>query len=68
MVVGSKLKDVLAMTTPTEQNVSDEATSAASKEPLSQQKMHRKVLDKGMPDDVMPGILDSKVRFYPLAS
>ncbi|CAL7939558.1 unnamed protein product [Xylocopa violacea] len=69
MVVGSKLDDVLAISIPTKQDLSDEAASTASKEPLSQQKMHRKVLDKGMPEDVMPGILDSKEPLpeFPLA-
>ncbi|XP_014610013.1 PREDICTED: ubiquitin domain-containing protein UBFD1-like isoform X2 [Polistes canadensis] len=60
MIVGSKLDDILAVSIPSKQDLADEASSAASKEPLSQQKVHRKVLDKGMPDDVMPGILDSK--------
>nr|XP_033333708.1 ubiquitin domain-containing protein UBFD1-like isoform X1 [Megalopta genalis]XP_033333709.1 ubiquitin domain-containing protein UBFD1-like isoform X1 [Megalopta genalis] len=69
MVVGSKLDDVLAVSIPTKQDLSDEAASTASKEPLSQQKMHRKVLDKGIPEDVMPGILDSKEPLpeFPLA-
>lgn len=61
MIVGSKLDDVLAVSIPTKQELNDEAVSSASKEPLSQQKIHRKVLDKGIPEDVMPGILDSKV-------
>lgn len=69
MVVGSKLDDVLAVSKPTKQDLSDEASSSANKEPLSQQKMHRKVLDKGIPEDVMPGILDSKEPLpeFPLA-
>lgn len=62
MIVGSKLDDVLAVSIPTKQ-LADEASTTVNKEPLSQQKMHRKILDKGMPDDVMPGILDSKVSF-----
>lgn len=61
MIVGSKLDDVLAVSIPTKQDLIDEAVSSVSKEPLSQQKAHRKVLDKGIPEDVMPGILDSKV-------
>jgi hypothetical protein len=61
MIVGSKLDDVLAVSIPTKQDLIDEAVSSVSKEPLSQQKVHRKVLDKGIPEDVMPGILDSKV-------
>ncbi|XP_076656316.1 ubiquitin domain-containing protein UBFD1 isoform X1 [Halictus rubicundus] len=69
MVVGSKLDDVLAVSIPTKQDLSDEAASTARKEPLSQQNVHRKVLDKGIPEDVMPGILDSKEPLpkFPLA-
>jgi hypothetical protein len=63
MIVGSKLDDVLAVSIPTKQELTDEA-SASSKEPLSQQKIHRKVLDKGVPEDVMPGILESQVIKY----
>ncbi|XP_034951841.1 ubiquitin domain-containing protein UBFD1-like [Chelonus insularis] len=60
MIVGSKLNDVLALSVPSKQEVQDEAQGASSKEPLSQQKIHRKVLDKGIPEDAMPGILDTK--------
>ncbi|XP_018303377.1 ubiquitin domain-containing protein UBFD1 isoform X1 [Mycetomoellerius zeteki] len=69
MIVGSKLDDVLAVSIPTKQDLIDEAVSSVSKEPLSQQKIHRKVLDKGIPEDVMPGILDSKEPLpeFPLA-
>ncbi|XP_039308932.1 ubiquitin domain-containing protein UBFD1 isoform X1 [Solenopsis invicta] len=69
MIVGSKLDDVLAVSIPTKQDLIDEAVSSVSKEPLSQQKVHRKVLDKGIPEDVMPGILDSKEPLpeFPLA-
>ncbi|XP_050463208.1 ubiquitin domain-containing protein UBFD1-like [Cataglyphis hispanica] len=69
MIVGSKLDDVLAISIPTKQDLIDEAVSSVSKEPLSQQKVHRKVLDKGIPEDVMPGILDSKEPLpeFPLA-
>ena len=35
-----------------------------SKEPLCRQKLHRDILDKGIPDDVMPGILNVKVREF----
>ncbi|XP_063286694.1 ubiquitin domain-containing protein UBFD1 isoform X2 [Pelobates fuscus] len=71
MVVGSTINDVLAVTTPKEtiqQEVKEEETK---KEPLCRQKLfkhmirkkilpilqqHRKVLDKGKPDDVMPSL------------
>ncbi|XP_015593939.1 ubiquitin domain-containing protein UBFD1 [Cephus cinctus] len=69
MIVGSKLDDVLAVSVPTKQDVSDDVTATAGKEPLSRQKIHRKVLDKGIPEDVMPGILESKESLpdFPLA-
>lgn len=35
--------------------------ATTSKEPLCKQKIHRKVLDKGLPEDVMPGIKNLKV-------
>lgn len=35
--------------------------ASSTKEPLCRQKVHRKVLDKGLPEDVTPGILDLKV-------
>lgn len=61
MVVGSKLDDVLAVSTPAPQDSADEKPgSAATKEPFCKQKMHRKVLDKGVPEDVMPGIKNIK--------
>ncbi|KAK0098827.1 hypothetical protein PV326_002458 [Microctonus aethiopoides] len=61
MIVGSKLNDVLALTVPSKQDIQDDAAATAStKEPYSQQKIHRKILDKGIPEDVMPGILNSK--------
>lgn len=62
MIVGCKLNDILSLTVPTKQELADEATATSNKEALSKQKLHRKVLDKGVPDDVMPGILDSAVR------
>jgi len=43
------------------QDLQDEKAAATSKEPFCKQKQHRKVLDKGVPDDVMPGIKNSKV-------
>lgn len=58
MVVGSKLDDVLAVSTPSTQ-VAEEKTQVSSKEPLCRQKMHKKIIDKGIPDDVLPGIRDT---------
>nr|XP_018912676.1 PREDICTED: ubiquitin domain-containing protein UBFD1-like isoform X1 [Bemisia tabaci] len=61
MVVGSKLTDVLAVSTPSNQDTAEEKSSSVStSEPFCRQKIHRKVLDKGVPDDAMPGILNIK--------
>lgn len=42
--------------------------ATTSKEPLCKQKVHRKVLDKGLPEDVMPGIKNLKVDIIHLLS
>lgn len=38
------------------QDVAELEKASSTKESLCKQKIHRKVLDKGVPDDVMPGI------------
>uniref|UniRef100_A0A0V0G4E3 Putative ubiquitin domain-containing protein ubfd1 n=1 Tax=Triatoma dimidiata TaxID=72491 RepID=A0A0V0G4E3_TRIDM len=60
MVVGSKLDDVLAVSTPNTQPASEEKSQSSSKEPLCKQKNHKKIVDRGVPEDVMPGILNTK--------
>ncbi|KAK7112167.1 ubiquitin domain-containing protein UBFD1-like [Littorina saxatilis] len=63
MVVGSTLNDVLSVTKPTEQEMKEAAKTdaAATKEPLTTQKVHKKVLDKyGKPDDALPGVKNIK--------
>ncbi|CAL4064460.1 unnamed protein product, partial [Meganyctiphanes norvegica] len=62
MVVGSKLDDLVSVCPPkTDASAPKETTTiTSSKEPLSKQKIHRKILDKGLPDDVMPGIKNIK--------
>ncbi|XP_048575418.1 ubiquitin domain-containing protein UBFD1 isoform X2 [Nematostella vectensis] len=61
MVVGSTINDVLKVTPPSPSQLKEEKTTAsAAKEPFCKQKMHKKVLDKGKPDDVMPGIKNRK--------
>ncbi|KAH3871926.1 ubiquitin domain-containing protein UBFD1-like [Dreissena polymorpha] len=62
MVVGSTMNDVLQVTnTPTTKELQEEDKATTSKEPLSQQKQHKKVLDKyGKPDDVVPGVKNKK--------
>lgn len=58
MVVGSTLDAVLSVAQPDKKEIQEEAKAAARpKEALSQQKQHKKVLDKyGKPDDIIPGI------------
>ncbi|XP_072168131.1 ubiquitin domain-containing protein UBFD1-like [Diadema setosum] len=57
MLIGSTLNDVLEVTKPVVAGASAEKEEKAStKEPLCQQKMHKKILDKGKPEDVMIGI------------
>lgn len=56
MVVGSTINDVLAVTTPKETVQQEVEEEESKKEPLCRQKQHRKVLDKGKPEDVMPSL------------
>lgn len=56
MVVGSTINDVLAVNTPKETIQEEVKAEESKKEPVCRQKQHRKVLDKGKPDDVMPAI------------
>lgn len=61
MLVGSKLDEVISvMSTVTSQGGADDKPSSSGKEPFCKQKNHRKVLEKGVPEDAMPGILNSK--------
>ncbi|XP_061196217.1 ubiquitin domain-containing protein UBFD1-like [Saccostrea echinata] len=62
MVVGSTLNDVLSVSKPSPKELQETSKSAAvTKEPLSQQKEHKRVLDKyGKPDDVPVGIRNLK--------
>lgn len=64
MIVGSKLDDVLAVSGVSKETAAqEERANASAKEPLCKQKIHRKVLDKGVPEDAMPGLLDTKVTY-----
>uniref|UniRef100_A0A8D0DTR5 Ubiquitin family domain containing 1 n=1 Tax=Salvator merianae TaxID=96440 RepID=A0A8D0DTR5_SALMN len=56
MVVGSTINDVLAVNTPKDAAQQEVKSEETKKEPLCRQKQHRKVLDKGKPEDVMPSI------------
>lgn len=69
MLVGSKLDDILSVSTPSKEELEDKNSPNNTKEPLCKQKMHKKVLDKGVPDDVMPAIMNNKDALppYPLS-
>ncbi|XP_030192954.1 ubiquitin domain-containing protein UBFD1 isoform X2 [Gadus morhua] len=69
MVVGSTMNDVLAVNTPKEVIQQEVKAEENKKEPLCSQKQHRKVLDKGKPDDIMPAVKGTKERLptVPLA-
>lgn len=61
MLVGSTLDDILAVsTTPNAQELKETSASGGTenkKEPLSKQKPHSKVTEKGPPEDAIPGVL-----------
>ncbi|XP_059475763.1 ubiquitin domain-containing protein UBFD1-like [Neocloeon triangulifer] len=56
MVVGSKLDDVIAVSAPSPQELAAAESSTKEKETFCSQTMHKKILDKGIPDDALPGI------------
>jgi hypothetical protein len=57
MVVGSTLSDVLEVAKkPTPAQLKEVEEKEAKKESWSQQKQHKKVLEKGVPEDAMPGL------------
>ncbi|ESO87415.1 hypothetical protein LOTGIDRAFT_235090 [Lottia gigantea] len=62
MVVGSTLNDVLSVSAPSKQELAEAAKAeASSKEPLSEMKQHKKVLEKyGKPEDANPGVKNRK--------
>ncbi|XP_034987572.1 ubiquitin domain-containing protein UBFD1 isoform X1 [Zootoca vivipara] len=62
MVVGSTINDVLAVNTPKDAAQQEVKSEETKKEPLCRQKQHRKVLDKGKPEDVMPSVKGAQER------
>ncbi|XP_066496598.1 ubiquitin domain-containing protein UBFD1 [Tiliqua scincoides] len=62
MVVGSTINDVLAVNTPKDAAQQEVKSEETKKEPLCRQKQHRKVLDKGKPEDVMPSVRGAQER------
>jgi hypothetical protein len=70
MVVGSTISDVLSVNTPNIQHTEERTPVLECEvEPLSRHKMHRKVLEKGLPDDALPGLINEKAYLptYPLS-
>jgi len=66
MVIGSTLNDVLEVAKkPSTQQLKEEAAEAAVKEAWSEQKVHKKVLEKGKPEDAMPGLKNRKEALPP---
>jgi len=61
MVVGSTLNDVLEVAKkPTVQQLKAAEAEEVAKEAWSEQKVHKKVLDRGKPEDAMPGLKNTK--------
>merc|ERR1712212_1256137 len=57
MVVGSTLNDVLEVAKkPSAQQLKEATEEEAAKEAWAEQKVHKKVLEKGKPEDAMPGL------------
>jgi len=66
MVIGSTLNDVLEVAKkPTTQQLKEAAETETAKEAWSEQKQHKKVLEKGKPDDAMPGLKNTKESLPP---
>uniref|UniRef100_A0A1E1XCY7 Putative ubiquitin-specific protease n=1 Tax=Amblyomma aureolatum TaxID=187763 RepID=A0A1E1XCY7_9ACAR len=59
MLVGSTLDDVLNLEVPTPEQLKEE-TPQVTKEPICKQKLHQKVVEKGIPEDAIPGIRNVK--------
>uniref|UniRef100_A0A8C5WJ16 Ubiquitin-like domain-containing protein n=1 Tax=Leptobrachium leishanense TaxID=445787 RepID=A0A8C5WJ16_9ANUR len=69
-VMGSTINDVLAVTTLKETIQQEVKEEENKKEPLCRQKVatvHRKVLDKGKPEDVMPSLKGERLPTTPIS-
>ncbi|XP_050547939.1 ubiquitin domain-containing protein UBFD1-like [Daktulosphaira vitifoliae] len=60
MVVGAKLQDIVAVSVVSPEESSSDSASTSTKEPLCKKKLHYKILERGIPEDVMVGILNVK--------
>jgi len=59
LIIGTSLSDVMKVTQkPTEKELEEETEGVSSNEPKNWCSLprHQKIIDKGIPDDVMPGI------------
>lgn len=66
MVIGSTLNDVLEVAKkPTPQQMKEAEKESDKKESWSQMKQHKKVLERGKPEDAMPGIKNSRESLPP---
>ncbi|XP_054155088.1 ubiquitin domain-containing protein UBFD1-like [Oppia nitens] len=54
MLIGSTLNDVMAVNSTTKEDIKEEKTQTSTKEAFCKQKQHKKVLERGKPEDVMP--------------
>ena len=67
MVVGSTITDVLEVNKkPSAQQLKEEEKEELAKEAWSEQKVHKKVLEKGKPEDAMPGLKGVKESLPPV--
>ncbi|KAH9417385.1 Ubiquitin domain-containing protein ubfd1 [Dermatophagoides pteronyssinus] len=56
MMIGSKATDILAVSSVTKDSIVKEIKEPVpTKEPLCQQKQHKNIIDKGLPEQVMSG-------------
>ncbi|XP_065341367.1 ubiquitin domain-containing protein UBFD1-like [Cloeon dipterum] len=56
LVVGSKLDDVIAVSAASPRDIAASEGNVKEKESYCSMAIHKKVLDKGIPDEAMPGI------------
>lgn len=53
MLIGSRVKDILSINKEVKSVQETSTTPKVKSEPLCEQKMHKKIIDQGVPDDVM---------------
>lgn len=72
VLIGSTIDDIVTVNEKPKgdkEKMDDSPSAAASTEPLSKQKQHTKIIDKGVPEDAMPGVKNAKYDLpaYPLS-